>query len=246
MLMSLRASEVELDENAAAFIDELAVNAACRSRVDVSRLVEMIHYAGRPHAAVQAAIERVKWLVDQPHDLTSLLTRGSMPDELADLVSASGVPEDVATVLDLIEEPALTPEAHSAALRLLGWLPDDADFVTDRMIDWLREEDSELERQARKILSETKEPGRFKARARRMLSATPPIDVAELLLEAREPMWISGSERVIYRRIADEFDEWARDGDERLAAVGRAGATRFRERAARAVGPDEDPDAEVG
>lgn len=246
MLFGLSARGVELHDRAAEAIDELAVNAACRPRVDALDLVEMVKSAKRPRAAVRAAVERVKWLMSEPDDPASLMARDSMPDELADVVRASGLPEDVTTVLNLIEETDLTSRACSAAVRLLSWLRDDADVVTDRMIDWLREEDSELEHVVRQLLSETKDAQRFKARAQRMLAATPPIDVAELLLEAREPIWTMGSERVIYRRIANEFDEWAGDDDERLAAVGRVGAARFRERATLAAGPDDDPDAEAG
>ena len=246
LLAGLRHRDVSLDDAAGPIVEDIAVGAACSPRVDASELVEMVELAGRPRAAVNAAIARVRWLVDQPQDLEAMLARDSMPDELTDVVRAGGAAADIVAVLDLIEDGTLTSDARSAAVRLLGWLDRDPDLVTDRMIDWLREEDSELEYVVSKVLNETSDPDRYRRRAERMLAATPPLDVRELLIEAREPTWIMGSERVIFRRIAEEFETWAGADNERLAAVGRAGADRFGKRAMRADGADEDPDAEAG
>ena len=246
LLGGLRSREVDLDGSAVSVVDELALNAARSGRIDASELVEMVELAQRPQAAVQACVARVKWLMDQPQDFESMMARDSMPDELAEVVRAGAQDGDVAAVLDLIESGGLNSEARSAAVRLLSWLDRDADLVTDRMIHWLREQDSELEYVVSSLLNETRDPEQFRARAQRMLAATPPIEVADLLVEAREPRWMMGSERVIYGRIAHEFDTWASSDDERVAAVGRAGAARFRDRAARADGADEDPDAEAG
>jgi hypothetical protein len=206
----------------------------------------MAELAGRPRAVVAAAIARVRWLVDQPQDLETLISRDSMPDELADMIREGAETDDVSTILDLIEDAALSSEARSAAVQLLGWIDRESDVVTDRMIEWLREQDTELEYLVSKVLRETRDPDIFRRRAERILAAEPPIEVAELLIEAREPMWIVGSERVVLRRVATDFDAWASAENERLAAVGRTAAARFRERAARADGADEDPDAEGG
>jgi hypothetical protein len=57
---------------------------------------------------------------------------------------------------------------------------------------------------------------------------------------------LTGSEKVVFRRLVDEFAGWADDDDERLAAVGRIGVDRFRKRSENAEGAEEDDDTEWG
>lgn len=79
-----------------------------------------------------------------------------------------------------------------------------------------------------------------------MLSVAPELDLTEVLLDAREPIWMVGSEKTIMRQRADEFGTWMGASNPRLAAIGTAGHERYAARARQASGEKEDPDAEAG
>jgi hypothetical protein len=53
------------------------------------------------------------------------------------------------------------------------------------------------------------------------------LDLPTIAYEARSPWFFTGSARVVYLQIAEEFAEWAEDPDERLARLGIAIAHRF-------------------
>ena len=92
----------------------------------------------------------------------------------------------------------------------------------------------------------TRDPEQFKVRSQALLAIDPALDIEDVLLDARQPTWLVGSEKVVLRRLVDEFASWAEDDDARLAAVGRLGVGRFRERLESAEGAEEDDDAEWG
>ena len=237
---------VMLDAEAAVLLARLVTNAACAPRLDGTELVEIGEMAGQPRLIIDACLARVQWLADHPAgDLTEMMARDSLPDEIAEAARSGAADVDRIRLMDLLEDPALGGEARSAATTLLAWI-DDHDLVTDRLGRWLASDEERLHYLASELLRTTRDPQLLKERARTLLTNDPPLDLTDVLLEAREPVWFVGSEKVVFRRLVDEFETWAEDSDERLAAIGRAGVERFQARSETDGEFDDDDDPEWG
>jgi hypothetical protein len=68
----------------------------------------------------------------------------------------------------------------------------------------------------------------FRARAAALLAIEPPLDIDQTLIEARDPKFWSGSRVPRWESRRKEFANWIKDPNERVAAVGRAGAAFYR------------------
>jgi hypothetical protein len=240
-----RGDLAQLSDDAGALLAEVVRAAACLPRVDGAGLREVCELVGRPRLAIDALLARVAWLGGEPDSFEDLMARDGLPEELADLAAVGPTVEDAEQLVGLLERAALTPSARSSAVDLLSWI-DPGDVLTDRIARWLAEQDSELSYTAAEVLRHTRDPERFRTRAQRLLSVDPALDITEVLLDARQPAWMVGSERTVMQRLADEFAKWAASDHACLAEVGRAGVARFTARAAAADGEPHDPDTTWG
>lgn len=128
--------------------------------------------------------------------------------------------------MDMLDDPELDGDARSAAITLISWL-DDHDRVTTRIVQWLTSGDERLRYQASQLLRLTRDPAQCKERARALLAVDQSSDITEDLLAAREPKWMMGPPKAVNAHLAEEFLTWAEEKDERLAAIGLAGAKRY-------------------
>jgi hypothetical protein len=235
-----------LDAEAASTLAELAANAASEPRIDGYELAELGTYAQLPRLVIEACLARVRWLAANPvKDLAAMMARAGLPDDLETAARTGAQDHDRIELIELIEDPVLDGEARADAVKLLGWI-DDHDVVTDRLGRWLASDDEQLRYCASVMLRHTRDPGLFKARARVLVAIDPPLHITDTLIDARQPAWMMGSEKVALMRIADEFASWADDDDERVADIGRIAATCFRDQATRADGDEDDDDTEWG
>lgn len=235
-----------LSEDAVALLTELAKNAACEPRLDETELVELATLSGIPRLVVEACLARISWLRAEPaDDFATMFARDSLPDELATAAREGATDADRTALLDLVGDSDLDGSARSAATTLISWIDDDR-RVTERIGTWLKTNREHLHQLASELLRATRDPARFKARGRALLALDLSVDLTAILLDAREPMWLVGPERVVHRQLADEFEKWAGDAEPRLAAVGRAGVARFRARADRADDSGEPEETDWG
>jgi len=237
---------VPLEDEAASTLAALAANAAREPRIEGYKLAELGKLAQLPRLAVEACLARVRWLIANPvKDFEEMMGRDGLPDELSDATRRGAEDRDRVELIEFIENPALDGEARANAVKLLTWI-DDHDVVTDRLGRWLASDDEQVRYSAFEMLRQTRAPEQFKARARSLLATDPPLDLAQILIEARQPAWMMGSEKVALGRIADEFETWIDDDDPRIANTGRIAAARFRQEASRVDGDEEDQDTEWG
>lgn len=235
-----------LDEAAASTVAELAMNAAREPHIDGYELTELGHMAAQPRLVIEACLARIRWLAENPaEDFAEMMAREGLPDELADAARAGAEDRDRSALTGLLEDPAFDRDARGDATKLLAWI-DDHDAITDRLAEWLAGDDERMHYYASELLRRTRDADQFKARARALLATTSPLDLTDVLLDAREPTWLTGSEKVVFRTLVDEFAGWTDDDDERLAAVGRIGVDRFRKRSESADGAEDDDDTEWG
>lgn len=220
--------------------------ASCQPRVDgaeFAKVAQLVEHA--PRLAIEACWARLRWMAEYPaNDLDQMLARDGMPDELAEEARRGATNADRNALLDMLEDAEIDSGARSAAGELLSWIDDAGSVITERLIAWLGSESDRLRYEASSILRSTRDPQAFKRRARALLAVEPPLDVADALVDAREPHWWVGSQRVVYERIAQEFSDWIDDQDTRLAAVGRMGRSHFADWAARQHQADDDFDSD--
>jgi HEAT repeat protein len=236
-----RDAPIRLGPEADAVVLGVARAAASQERVvgiDFERLTRLASHL--PRLGIEACWARIRWLASNPaRPLHGVIGRDGLPDELAPSARVGARPSDREALLDLVEDPETHSEANGTARALLSWI-DDGPPVTKRLIDWLASGDGRLQYEARALLKDTRDPEAFKHRASELLDATLPIDVTQALLDARSPRWWVGSGRTVHEQIAKEFAGWAKVGDSRLAAVGRAGVKRFSQHATELA--QEEPD----
>jgi len=235
-----------LSKTAAATVQEVAIHAACEPHLDETELVEVAKLSGIPRLMLDACLARISWLANDPaEDFAASFARDALPDELGETARKGATDADRMALLDLVEKPDLDSGARSAATTVLSWIDDDR-VVTERLGTWLATDDQHLHQLASELLRETRDPARFKTRVRALLGLDLSIDLTETILDAREPAWLTGSERVVYTTLADEFEEWADDPDPYLAVVGRTAAARFRAYAETADDTGEPDETEWG
>jgi len=237
--------ELSLDASALEVVHAILAATASAARPDGELVKDLIELCAIPRLAVEFLFARLNWLETEPANLSALLGRDGLPEELSDLARAGATDADVQALCERLDRGDSNSSVRDAIVEMLSWI-DPGDALSDRIADWLSDEEGPRDRIARELLRETRDPERFRARAERLLSVAPELDLTEVLLDAREPIWMVGSEKTIMRQRADEFGTWMGASNPRLAAIGTAGHERYAARARQASGEKEDPDAEAG
>ncbi|MBS1870176.1 MAG: ATP-binding protein [Actinobacteria bacterium] len=202
-----------------------------RDRLDGHDFVQAFRLLAKaaPRLPIDCARARLEYLseIEDTREITWALNIDGLPDEFAAAMRTSATATDVAWVLDEIEATPKHGIAKGAQRDFLKWV-DDGRQVTERLARWLASQDERLRYEATVVLDFALGAGAFRARAAALLAIEPPLDIDQILIEARDPKFWSGSRVPRWESRRKEFAQWIKDPNERVAAVGRAGAAFYR------------------
>jgi hypothetical protein len=258
--LSHRPDRVALGEEVGQNIRAIVLSTAKEARLDGDTLRDVIEIAGEPRLAVEFLRARLAWFDTAPDAAQATLYIDIFPEELRDLAQRGAQPEDIVGLCDRLQDRQIGASGRQPLIDLLSWI-DPGDALSDRIAQWLRDEprgaDSGIDERhgdpkrnlaydAKHLLRATRDPDIFRARVCRILRTAPELELAGTVRDAREPMWLIGSEKAIMLRRAAEFETWVHDDDAKIAEIGVAAREHYLQRAASAPGELDDPDAEAG
>ena len=243
--LARREQTIPLDPYALHCVRAVLMGVAAIARPDGRVVQHIVELCAAPRLAMEFLLTRLDWLETQPEDLQALLRRDGLPEDLRELARKNARPADIEHLCERLERGDGGPSVHQGVIDLLSWI-DTGPALSDRIAVWLSDENEELAKAAKKLLRETRDPALFRARVERILATGPALDITEAVLDAREPIWMVGSEKAIMLARAAEFEPWTHANDPCIAAIGRAGYERYSERARLARGEEVDPNAQAG
>jgi len=168
--------ELSLGASALEVVHAILAATASAARPDGELVRDLIELCAIPRLAVEFLFARLNWLETEPANLSALLGRDGLPEELSDLARAGAIDADVQALCERLDRGDSNSSVRDAIVEMLSWI-DPGDALSDRIADWLSDEEGPRDRIARELLREPATLRGF-APVLNACSASPPSSIS--------------------------------------------------------------------